>query len=114
MYPFRGHMADLQTQKFHASAKNILQSFKKSVTELNKEFSSEEYQMAEKHLKKYFKCLVEQKMDTKPCKSLNLAPRRQRQMDLYGLEATLLYLASYPGSRPPRTRAVCAITCKYT
>jgi hypothetical protein len=49
---------------------------KKWGTELNKEFSSEKYRMAEKHLKKYSTSLVIREMQIKTTLRFHLTPVR--------------------------------------
>ena len=61
-------------------SRNSNNSIKKWGTELNKEFSPEEYRMAEKHLKKYSASLIIREMQMKTTLRFYLTPVRMAKI----------------------------------
>ena len=76
----RGLISNIDKKLKKLDSRKPNNSIKKWGIELNKEFSTEEYQMAEKHLKKYLTFLIIREMKIKATLRFHLTPVRMAKI----------------------------------
>jgi hypothetical protein len=78
--PDRGLIFNIYKELKKLDSRNSNNPIKNWGTELNKEFSTEEYRMAEKHLKKFSTSLIIREMQIKTTLSFHLTPVRMAKV----------------------------------
>jgi hypothetical protein len=78
----RGLISNIYKELKKLNSRNSNNPIKKRGTELNKEFSTEEYQRAEKHLKKYSTSLIIREMQFKTTLRFHFTPVRMARIKI--------------------------------